>query len=230
WRAALAACWCDDLKTHPAFAAHCQPFDPMEATEPGFAIPFQTVVAARKDLFGNDLAGGATAYSSTYFATKVRGAGVWLETAGAASLPVRPEVYLVPAGLDYMRVPVRSSSSAMAAVRAWQVLDQVLPVPYSLTDSDWEASDWSALKDVCANELCAVRRHPALRAHAGAAFDPGAMTYNARLVGRSVWNDQWYIFIPAASLNADNGQAKAAFLDAVRDIHLYLKTYSLSGN
>ena len=56
------------------------------------------------------------------------------------------------------------------------------------------------------------------------------MTYNARLVGRSVWNDRWWIFIPAASLNADNDRAKAAFLDSVRDIHLNLKTYSLSGN
>ena len=232
WRNALAACWCDDLRTHPAFAAHCQPFDPMEDEEPGFAIPFRTVVAARKDLFGNDLMGGSTAYSSTYFATKLRGVGVWVETDGAAgaSIPSRPEVYLIPSGNDYMRVPVRSSSSAAAAVRTWQVVDQVLPVPYSLTDSDWDAADWSALKDICANELFATRRHPAIRAHAGSSFSEGAMVYNARLVGRSVWNDQWYIFIPAASLNADNSRARAAFLNAVKDIHLNFKTYSLSGN
>jgi len=230
WRNDLAACWCDDLRTHPAFAAHCQPFDPMQSVEPGFAIPFSTVIAARKDLFGNDLAGGSTAYSSTYFATKVRGVGVWLETDNAVSLPTRPEIYLVPSGLDYMRVPIRSSSSAVAAVRAWQVVDQTIPVPYSLTDADWAATDWSALKDICANELANVRRHPAIRAQVGQSFNDGGIVYNARLIGRSVWNDQWYIFIPAASINANNARARAAFLDSVRDIHLNLKTYSLSGN
>ena len=232
WRNDLAACWCDDLRTHPAFAAHCQPFDPMQSVEPGFAIPFSTVIAARKDLFGNDLAGGSTAYSSTYFATKVRGVGVWFETTDAtsASLPTRPEVYLIPNGLDYMRVPIRSSSSAVAAVRAWQVVDQTIPVPYSLTDADWSATDWSALKDICANELSNVRRHPAIRAQVGQSFNESGIVYNARLIGRSVWNDQWYIFIPAATINANNARARAAFLDSVRDIHLNLKTYSLSGN
>ena len=231
WKDALAACWIDDLRTHPAFARLCQPFDPMKAREPGFAIPFRTVIAARKDLFGNDLMGGSTAYSSTYFATKLRAVGVWIEGAGAsAALPKRPEVYLVPAGLDFMRVPVKASGNA-AAVRTWQVVDQVLPVPYSLAESDWESGDWSMLKDVFGNEMALERRHPAIRANVGATFDEAAtMTYNARLVGRSVWNDQWYVFIPAASLNADDAKAKKAFLDAVRDIHLNLKTYSFSGN
>ena len=231
WRDALAACWVDDLRTHPVFARLCQPFSPMKAQEPGFAIPFRTVIAARKDLFGNDLAGGSTAYSSTYFATKLRAVGVWIEGASAASaLPKRPEVYLVPSGLDSMRAPIRASANA-AAIRSWQVVDQVLPVPYSLAESDWEADDWSMLKDVFGNEMALQRRHPAIRANVGAAFDEAAtLTYNARLVGRSVWNDQWYVFIPAASLNADDAAAKAAFLESVRDIHLSLRTYSMSGN
>ena len=232
WRNVLASCWVENLKTHPAFAQYCQPFDPMEAKEPGFVIPFRTVIAARQDLFGNDLAGGSTAYSSTYFATKLRGVGVWIEGAqAAASLPTRPEVYLVPTGLDYMRVPIRSSTSSSAAKRTWQVVDQVLPIPYALTDTDWESPDWSMLKDVFSNELCVQRRHPAIRARVGSDFDESlTMNYNARLIGRSVWNDQWYVIIPAASLNANGAAAKDAFLDSVKDIHLYLKTYSFSGN
>ena len=230
WKNDLASCWCDDLRTHPVFAAHCQPFDPMEDMEPGFAIPFRTIIAARKDLFGNDLAGASTAYSSTYFATKLRGVGIWLEADDGSALPTRPEVYLIPSGLDYMRVPIRSATSASSATRTWQVVDQVLPVPYSLTDSDWDASDWSALKNVCANELFTIRRHPAIRAQVGASFEPSSIVYNARLIGRSVWNDQWYVFIPAASLNADNARARTSFLDAVKDIHFNIKTYSMSGN
>ena len=232
WRQALADCWVDDLKTHPVFGQLCQPFDPMKAVEPGFAIPFRTTIAARKDLFGNDLAGGSTAYSSTYFATKLRAVGVWIEGANAKrSLPTRPEVYLVPSGLDYMRVPVKSSSTSAVAYRTWQVVDQVLPIPYALSESDWESGDWSMLKDIFSNELCVQRRHPAIRANVGPTFDEGAtMTYNARLIGRSVWNDEWYLFIPAAALNADDAEAKKNFLETVKDIHLNLKTYSLSGN
>jgi len=232
WRQALADCWVADLKTHPVFAQYCQPFDPMKTVEPGFVIPFRTTIAARKDLFGNDLQGGSTAYSSTYFATKLRAVGVWIEGTNAkGTLPTRPEVYLIPSGLDYMRVPIKSSSTSAVAYRTWQVVDQVLPVPYSLAESDWESTDWSMLKDVFSNELCTQRRHPAIRAKVGATFDESStMVYNARLIGRSVWNDQWYIFIPAATLNADDETAKANFLDNVRDIHLNLRTYSLSGN
>ena len=231
WRKVLADCWVDDLRTHPVFAQHCQPFDPMEAKEPGFVIPFRTMIAARMDLFGNDLGGGSTAYSSTYFATKLRAVGVWIEGPNAAAtLPTRPEVYLIPAGLDYMRVPVQSSTSG-STTRSWTVVDQVLPVPYTLGDSNWESTNWSALKDIAANSLSETRRHPAIRASVGATFDENAtMTYNARLIGRSVWNDQWYIFIPAASLNSENDRAKTNFLDTVKDIHLNLKTYSFSGN
>ena len=231
WKTALANYWVDDLRTHPAFRQLCQPFNPMKATEPGFAIPFRTVIASRKDLFGNDLEGGSTAYSSTYFATKLRGVGVWIEGENALSaLPKRPEVYLVPTGLDYMRVPI-SSGSASSATRAWQVVDQVLPVPYALADSDWEATDWSALKDIYSNALCVQRRHPAIRATVGASFDEAStLVYNSRLIGRSVWNGEWWVLIPAASLNADSNTGKNAFLDNVKDIHLYLKTYSFSGN
>ena len=231
WKTALANYWVDDLRTHPAFRQLCQPFNPMKATEPGFAIPFRTVIASRKDLFGNDLEGGSTAYSSTYFATKLRGVGVWIEGENALSaLPKRPEVYLVPTGLDYMRVPI-SSGSASSATRAWQVVDQVLPVPYALADSDWEATDWSALKDIYSNALCVQRRHPAIRANVGASFDEAStLVYNSRLIGRSVWNGEWWVLIPAASLNADSNTGKNAFLDNVKDIHLYLKTYSFSGN
>ena len=75
------------------------------------------------------------------------------------------------------------------------------------------------------------RRHHAIRANVGSSFDEDStLVYNSRLIGRSVWNSEWWVLIPAASLNADSEKGKSAFLDNVKDIHLYLKTYSFSGN
>ncbi|MCQ2389878.1 MAG: hypothetical protein MJ240_00530 [Kiritimatiellae bacterium] len=229
WKDLLQSYWVEDLKSHPAFTRLAQPFDPMQTKEPGFAIPFRTVIAARTGFFGNELQPGDSAFSSTYFATKIRGVGVWLE-GEKGRMSNRPEVYLIPAGLDYMRVPVRSSSSESAEIRAWEVVDQVLPIPYPLSDAQWRSTDWSMMKDVFGNELCTQRRHPTIRASVAPTFDESGMSYNARLIGRSVWNDQWWLIIPAASLDSANETARANFVNTIKDIHLYLKTYSFSGN
>lgn len=229
WKTLLQSYWVDDLRTHPAFTRLAQPFDPMQPTEPGFVIPFRTEVTARNGFFGKALQAGDNAFSSTYFATKIRGVGIWFE-GEKGRVANRPEVYLIPAGLDYMRVPVKSSSSAVAEIRSWKIVDQVLPIPYPLSDTQWETTDWSMMKDVFDNELCTQRRHPTIRASVAPTFEESAMSYNSRLIGRSVWNDQWWLIIPAASLDSNNANARANFVQTVRDIHLYLKTYSFSGN
>ena len=56
------------------------------------------------------------------------------------------------------------------------------------------------------------------------------MSYNARLIGRSVWNDGWWLIIPAAEILSDDDAARESFVDTVKDIHLFFKTYSFSGN
>ena len=229
WKDLLESYWVDDLKTHVAFTRHAQPFDPMQTKEPGFAIPFKTVIAARYGFFGNELKAGDNAFSSTYFATKIRGVGVWFE-GEKNRVANRPEVYLIPAGLDYMRVPVKASSSAAAEIRSWDVVDQVLPIPYPFSDAQWQSTDWSMMKDIFSNEMCAQRRHPTIRAAVAPSFDESGMSYNARLIGRSVWNDGWWLIIPAASLHSDDATARKNFVETVKDIHLYLKTYSFSGN
>jgi hypothetical protein len=204
----------------------------MAAVEPGFAIPFSSTISFRKNFFGQDLDAGDNAFDSTYFATKVRGVGIWFQGYSSAvetGLANRPQVYIVPAGVDFMRVPIQAVGAA-AATRGWQVLDQVLPLPYPLADSQWETADWSALKNLCGNELMALRKYPSIRAFHDSGYSPDQMSYNARLVGRSVWNNQWWIIIPAGSLHADDETARTRFLDQVKDIKLYLKTYSFSGN
>jgi len=127
-------------------------------------------------------------------------------------------------------VPVRSSSSEAAEIRAWDVVDQVLPIPYPFSDAQWQSTDWSMMKDIFSNEMCTQRRHPTIRAAVAPTFAESDMSYNARLIGRSVWNDGWWLIIPAASLHSDDATARENFVNTVKDIHIYLKTYSFSGN
>lgn len=53
---------------------------------------------------------------------------------------------------------------------------------------------------------------------------------NTRLIGRSVWNTQWKILIPAYSLLSDEQKGLNRFVASVKDIKLFLRTYSNSGN
>jgi hypothetical protein len=231
WQSVLENAWVTNLRDLPVFQRHCLPFDPMAAIEPGFAIPFSTTIEFRKNFFGQDLAAGDNAFDSTYFSTKLRGIGICLDGGSAAGggLALRPQIYIIPAGLDAMRVPIQASSAA-SSLRSWSVLDQVLPLPYPLAESQWEDPDWSALKNLCGNEMFAIRKYPSLRAYLGDGFDASQMSYNARLVGRSVWNSEWWIIIPAGSLNADSETARERFIEQIKDIKLYLETYSFSGN
>ena len=53
---------------------------------------------------------------------------------------------------------------------------------------------------------------------------------NSRLIGRSVWNGQWKVVIPAYTLLADEQDGLNRFVRSVKDIQLFLRTYSHSGN
>jgi hypothetical protein len=53
---------------------------------------------------------------------------------------------------------------------------------------------------------------------------------NRRLIGRSVWNSQWKLVIPADSLLADPKEGLTRFIQTVTDIKLQFTTYSYSGN
>ena len=51
-----------------------------------------------------------------------------------------------------------------------------------------------------------------------------------RLVGRSVWNTGWKLVIPANTLLNNTSDGLSRFLRSVRDIKLYVRSYSYSGN
>ena len=76
-------------------------------------------------------------------------------------------------------------------------------------------------------------KHQAIRATDDASFFftnlSGDYT-NSRLIGRSVWNTEWKLVIPANTLLAESEEGLDRFIRSVRDIKLYFRTYSYSGN
>lgn len=242
WRATLTACKVTNLKDLPEFARYCLPFDPMGNIEPAIVIPFSTTIDFRRNFFGHLLAGGDNAYDSTHFATKIRSVGVWFSgfDSGTAGLANQPRVYLVPAGADSMRVPLGDETRT----RKWSVVDQALPVPYPITDAEWDQPDWNILQNVLGNDLYRIRKFPSMLAYHDSG-DPDAnlqVTWNSRLIGRSVWNSRWVLIIPGGTLLSDADEGIERFINGnllpsgqrdgkgIKDIKLYFHTYSYSGN
>jgi len=251
WSVKLGTYWVDDLRTHPVFRKHCLPFaseSGLEAKEPGLVIPFRTAIQFGRNFFDQPLAGGDGAYDSSHFATKIRGVGVWFSNYDEvvqgfpdAQLAQQPRVYLIPTGQDRMRSPTGDGST----VRSWQVVDQAIPVPYPV-GAELNSRDWIPIQDSLSGPWAQARKHAALRAYHDHGFTLDELTYNSRLVGRSVWNDQWYLIVPAGSLGANRDAALTAFIrgrqgqkspsgvvekpNGVSDIKLYFQTYSYHGN
>lgn len=201
-------------------------------------VSFGSEVNFGRNFFGRELAGGDNAYDSSHFATKVRAVGVWFtgydrvsDNSQAMSLANQPRVYLVPAGLDVMRPPAQDGGS----LRAWRVLDQAIPLPYPVGE-ELDGPDWIPLFDSVGGELAKTRRHASLRAYHDRGFSEAEMTWNSRLVGRSIWNTQWILIIPAGTLHSDRHAALDSFIygpagtNGVSDIKLHFKTYSYQGN
>lgn len=241
WRQMLESYRVDNLRELPEFKRYCLPFTPAQPTEPALVIPFSTTIDFRKNFFGQELAGGDNAYDSSHFATKIRSVGVWFSNFNNALNGVanQPRVYLIPVGIDRMRVP----SGHLDEVRSWQVADQALPIPYPLNQQAWNSPDWSMLKDGLGNALFSVRKYPSLRAyHDNGDFAAAEVVSNTRLVGRSVWNTKWLLIIPGGTLLADGDEGLDRLIhgvelapgvrseNGINDIKIFFETYSHSGN
>lgn len=134
---------------------------------------------------------------------------------------VEPNIYLVPVGLDYMRSP----AGTKRALLSWTVVDQVLPLPYTVGSDELDATDWIATfsgLDGTSDSTATIRRHSTLRA--------GADFKSTRLVGRSAWNDRWIIVIPASAIDADSNKAMNIIETGVKDIKLGIRAYARQGN
>jgi hypothetical protein len=247
WRQQLEKHRVADLWQLPEFRRYCRPFAPQSAgAQPGLVIPFSTEVVFGKNLFGWPLGPGDSAYDPTLFATKVRSVGVWFDDYAGEGLGTTPRVYLVPAGLDIMLVP----TSAELATREWNVVDQRIPVPLPIGSGALRNPDWIPLKDSLNGTLAEIRRYSSFRAYHNAGFSPDEMSFDSRLVGRSVWNTRWLLIIPGGTFLADQTDGLDTFIyglkaaggpatdsrgnkrdgNGITDIKLSFQTYAISGN
>lgn len=239
----------DDLMADADIAAMCLNLKRSDgAPVPGFVISFSTTIQQGKNFFGLDLAAGDHAFSASNFATKIYSAGIALPgyvgmdtyasgtqdgtatSTAPNALSATPYVYLIPAGRDYMRAPPLGDTDL---VRSWSVADQALPLPYNLGATDFNSNQFFSANGTLSEQPWILRKHQAFRAVEDAtlfySLVPQEFT-NSRLIGRSVWNGQWKILIPAYTLLNNEQQGMDHFIETVKDIQLFLRTYSNSGN
>ena len=226
WKKELAKYRVDNILTDPDFRRHCQPPASVNAVvcrEPGYIIPFSTSINNAENFFGKTLQFGDHQFSSSDYATKIDAVGV--DLVGLDQLPggegVEPNIYLVPVGLDYMRSPAGTERRLLS----WTVVDQVMPLPYTVGSDELDATDWIATfsgLDGTSDATATIRRHSTLRA--------GADFKSTRLVGRSAWNDSWIIVIPASAIDADRDKAMNLIESGVKDVKIGIRAYSRQGN
>jgi hypothetical protein len=250
WKEIIQQHIMSNLLNDPDVALHARNLrKPDGSSVPGIVIPFTSTIAHGLNFFGQPLAAGDHAYTATNFATKIYSTGVVFKgyvgmdpyafgsgnaTSAATSDPdalsATPYVYLIPAGLDSMLAPPLGDTSL---VRSWSVKDQAMPLPFNLGQSDFSDTQFFTPEGTVNEKLWITRKHQAFRAISDPSFLYSTMPEeftNTRLVGRSVWNSQWKIVIPAYTLLNDEQGGLDRFARTVQDIQVFFRTYSNSGN
>lgn len=258
WRQTLEQHMVSNLMTDPDAAKLCRNLKKSDGTPvPGIVIPFSTSIQQGRNFFGLELAGGDHAYSTSTFATKIGAVGIalpgyvgiegWesayqdasltpaeqqavINAAQANILSATPYVYLIPVGTDYMQAPPMGGGSA---IRSWTVHDQAMPLPFNLGANDFNATQFFSANGTLREAPWIIRQHQAFRAVADSEMfltDMPLIFTNARLIARSAWNSRWKIVIPAHGLLSNEQAALNRFAASVKDVHLFLRTYSHSGN
>jgi hypothetical protein len=250
WKQAVQQHIVTDLMADPDVARYCNNLKkPDGSRAPGIVISFGSTIQHGKNFFGLPLAAGDHAYTPSSYATKIMSSGVVLKgyegmdpyafgtpgagspaSGGANALSANPYVYLIPCGSDYMLAPPLGDTNTL---RSWTVHDQALPLPYNLGASAFNTTNFFDANGTLSEQPWILRKHQAFRPVSDPAFFyssiPTEFT-NTRLVGRSVWNGRWKIVIPAYTLLENEQDALNRFVASVKDIQLFLRTYSNSGN
>jgi hypothetical protein len=146
------------------------------------------------------------------------------------ALSATPYVYLIPCGNDVLLAPAFGDTNI---TRTWLVNDQALPLPYNLGATDFNTTQFYTANGTLNEQPWIIRKHQAFRPVNDPAFFysniPTEFT-SSRLVARSVWNTQWKLVIPAYTLLNNESEGLNRFVRSVKDIKLFLRTYSNSGN
>lgn len=240
WRRRLREARVDDLWSVPEFRQFARPFAPQSAgPQPGLVLEFTTNVSFGLNFFGWELGPGDSSYDSSQFATRIRSAGTWFRDYAGLPLAETPRIYLFPTGADVLRAP----SANDFRTREWQVVDQVIPIPFPVSNQDLERFDWQPIADTVAGSPIDVRRFARMPAyHFSEPFDPSQVISDSRLIGRSVWNRRWVVVIPGGAFLANADEGLDTFIEGARipggnerdgqgvsDILIFFKTYSYSG-
>ncbi|MBF0453045.1 MAG: TolC family protein, partial [Candidatus Magnetomorum sp.] len=227
WQDELKNKYVEDLWSIPEFRNYCRPFAEQGSGEqPGIVINFGTKIIFGKNFFGWPLSGGDHAYDPTNFATKVRSVGVWFEGYDNSLLSETPRVYLIPTGMDVMLVP----NSLYLDTREWSIIDQKLPLPLPVQGTDLTNPDWIPSLDSLDGSMIKIRRFSSFRAyHDSGYFNESQVSYESRLIGRSVWNSRWMLIIPGGTFHYDQDYGIKMFIENVSDIKLFFQTYAISG-
>ncbi|MCF7732624.1 MAG: hypothetical protein K9N23_13115 [Akkermansiaceae bacterium] len=225
WKDVLKVRIVPDLNRMPEFVRHCRPF--ATGVQPGIVIRFGSCIDPGRNFFGLPLAPGDHNYSSANFATKIQSFGVWLDNYNAAGLSTSPRAYLVPVGNDYLR----TSTSTLPVTRQWSVVEQRIPTPFTINQSNLTSPGYIPSLDGVDGVFGELRRHGDFRMYhdEGGEVDDSETISNSRLISRSVWNSEWLLIIPGANLHTDPATGLAQLANTITDIKLYFLTYSHQG-
>lgn len=250
WKQVLQQHIMSDVMNDPDVAMYANNIQKADGSAvPGIVISFATTIEPGLNFFGWPLAGGDHAYSQSSFATKIFSSGLIFSgyvgmdpysegmpgASGPASsdpnaLAATPYAYLIPAGMDTMRIPPLGDTNQ---IHSWEVKDQALPLPKNIGGVEFSGTQFFTPQGTLNEQLWIARKHQAFRAVDDPVYFYSTMPAeftNSRLIGRSVWNSQWKIVIPAYSLLNDEQEGLDRFVKSVSDIKLFFRTYSHSGN
>lgn len=241
WRDSLRNYIVPNIYDLPEFQRYCRPFSVPQASEPAIVIPFSTNITFGLNFFGKELEGGDNAYDASNFSTKIRSAGVWFSNYNNLTgngMSNTPRAYLVPVGIDIQRSP----TDFFGDVRAFKVLDQVIPAPFTgIGNSELNDRSWIPSVDNLTSSFADIRRFSSLRAyHDNGNFNPNEVNRDSRLIGRSVWNTRWLLIIPAGTLHSNRAEGLERFIDGqlfgnrrngngISDIKIFFETYAFPG-